>query len=315
MTTQLDWTVGIGKETTYGVAVPATRYFETPAAMDFAVETVQGTGSRPGTRMNRESRNSISRVSGSGDFDLEISNKGFGMLLEAAIGPVTVGAAVGGRRMQTAALRGTDPVPSYTIEQVLPYLGGTGTDVQKYTGCVAESIAFDFAEGGFVTSKVSWLARDLVHGGTASAASYPSSDALLNFTGSSIMVAGLPQANVSKASVSIKNNLDTNGFNLGGGGKRSRINALGRAEVTGSLTIEHTNSEWLARALARTTFTLALAASTAPSDAEVLGIYLPFVKVKGGVPKSNGGSPSELTVEFEAFNDVNVSYNSTDTAP
>ena len=60
MTTQLDYSVGIGEESTYGVPVTPTRFFESDAAMKYDVQKSQSKMFRPGKRAHRLNRNVLS---------------------------------------------------------------------------------------------------------------------------------------------------------------------------------------------------------------------------------------------------------------
>jgi hypothetical protein len=347
MTTQLDFSVGMGKETTYGVAATATRFFEAEAKMKLSISRVQGKGLRPTKNVNRLSRSSVSRYEVSGDQQVEALTSGLGYLIKAVMGSVTstvIPTATPAAYQQVHTLSDNDPVASYTIQEVLPMLGGTGIGVHTFTGCVAESLDIEAKEGAVVTAKISWLGKDATHGGTPAAASYPASDAMFTFVHGAIvhggtlvaptttavasLTGGTAAINIVDFSLSIKNNLDTGGFNLGGAGKRSRVNALGVRAISGKITAEFSDE------ILRTAFTsqtplpivLTFAHDVAMATVASVNIYptiqivLPSVILKGELPTSNGGAPVTMSLDFDAYDNgtaaepIWVTYRTLDTA-
>ncbi|MDY7528452.1 MULTISPECIES: phage tail tube protein [unclassified Cryobacterium] len=307
--TQLDYTVGVGKESTYGAAVAPEQFFESEAKMDLEITTVSASGLRPGKGVNRTNRNSVVRRAVMGDIDVEITDAGFALLLEAVLGTKTSAAGV-----DTFTIKTNDPMPSYTIEEVVPFLGGSGQAGQTFAGCVAESITIDVKEGAIVTAKVSWIGKQYATKGSPAAASYPAGDELFTFVGGSITLNSLAVANVTEFSVTIKNNFDGGGFNLGAAGLRARRPELGKREITGSLNAELVNAtvtDWYTSQNA-----LPIVVNLTTSRGGKLDITLPAVRTKGELPKSNGGQVSVQTVSFEAFDNgvaaqpVTIAYKS-----
>lgn len=326
MTTQMDYSVGLGKETEYGVGVAPARFFESDAQMKYDVVKAQSKAFRPSKRVNRLNRNVLSRIEVSGDMSLEATTKGLGFLLEAALGVVTSTAlpdtspAV---HQQVHTLRKTDPVASYTIQEVLPTIGGGAGHPHTFTGCLVNSAEISGKEGSIVEVKLSWLGRDMDTNTAAAAASYPVDDDLLTFVHGSIgfdgsltpptattlaALSGVPASNVTDFSVSVANNLDTGGYNYGGRGKRSRPNVLGAAGITGKITAEYTDNTLRDAYIEQTPLPLVLTfnhdrvLSNEPNDTvAVLQIVLPAVLLKGEIPTSNDGSPITQSIDWEAF--------------
>lgn len=338
MTTQLDYAVGIGKESTYGTAVTPNRFFETEGKLKGGPETTQGSGWRPSKRVNRASRNTVSRVSVSGDTELEATTSGLGFLLNAALGASSSALAVTGVYQQLHTLRATDPVDSFTIQEQIPLLGGGAVQPLTFTGCVVDSIEFDVKEGAAVKVKLSWMGRDVATNITAAAASYPTGDDLFTFVGGSIglsgtlteptstakaSLSGSPAANIRDVNIKVANGLDTNGYNLGGAGKRSRRNAVGKAPVTGKLTAEYDSNVLRDAYLAQTLLPLVLTflgpTPIVAGEYPTLQIVLPAIRLKGELPTTNGGDVVTQSIDFEAFDatasqPIWVVYRTADTA-
>jgi hypothetical protein len=342
----MDWSVGIGKETDgYGIAATTTRYFESDAKMKHDVQKTQSKTFRPGKRVHRLNRNVLKHVEVSGDQNLEPTTKGFGFLLEAILGVVTNTAIADTSpavHQQVHTLKKVDPVQSYTIQEVLPTLGGGAGQPHTFTGCVADSAEFTAKEGDTLSVKISWLGRDMDTEIDPAAASYPSDDDVFTFVHSSVgydgtltpptstalaALDGDSSINVVDFSVAIKNNLETAGYNSGGRGKRSRPNVLGSAEVSGKVTAEYTDNQLRDAYINQTPLPLVLTflhdrvLSETPSETvAVLQIVLPSILLKSEVPTSNDGAAITQSIDWEAFDNgaaaepIWVIYRTLDTA-
>lgn len=328
MTTALDYTVGIGKESVYGTAVAPTRFFESEAKMSFPISTVQGSGLRPSKRVNRLKRNTLSKVEVLGETSLDITDAGFGFLLEAFFGAYNVPAS--GNGFFEFVPTKTDPMPSYTIEEVIPVLGGgagVGTAL-RFTGCVASELTLEFKEGAVATAKVTWVGRNFIKNATAAAASYPVDDELVTWVGgvatygvgalsggiatpARYAIAAPTDLKATEFSLSFKNNLDTGGFTLGGAGQRTRRPALGKMSVEGKFSTELEGVDYLDWYTTQAARGIVLNFLTSRNNLSHgmkcgLSIALPALKLKGEIPTSNGGSVPVQSIDFEAFdNDVN----------
>ncbi|KQR91288.1 MAG: hypothetical protein J0I33_00120 [Microbacterium ginsengisoli] len=333
MTTQLDFTVGLAKETTYGTAATVSRFFETEAKAKYDVQTIKGKGLRPTKGVARTSRHSISRFEGSAEIELDAPTRGLGYLLNALMGAQTTTLVAGALYQQVHTLSTTDPVPSYTMQEVLPVIGGLNAYPHTFTGCVFDTLDLAVKEGEYVSAKFGLTMRQLSTLVAAAAASYPTDDTLFTFVQGAIIIGGTltPPTNTAMATLSgtaavnitgldlsLKRNLDKGGWNLGGAGLRSRAPQLGRPEITGKLTAEYIDNTLRDAYLSQTALPVLL---TFTSGVSVLQIVLPAVRLGGEVPTSNGGDPITQEIPFEAFDDgsaaqpIWIVYRSTDTAP
>ena len=327
-------------ETTYGVAVPVTRFFEAPVAFDYTPVKVQGTGTRPGKRLHRLERNVRVRTEASGTTDVEVGTAGFGILLKAVLGAVTSAQVSPGPpavHQHVFTLTANDYLDSYTIQGVVPTLGSGASLPQTFVGCMAQSMELTASEGETLKASVSWGAKDMLTSEAAAVASYPTSD-LFTFVHGEVVVkdagtltipSGTALASVTAGtdvalsavksfSTKIDNGLDTAGYNLGGGGKRSRKQALGNRTVTGQMTVELTDAKVRDAYMLQKPLQVLL---TFTNGDAVLQIVLPSVLLGGGIPKSNGGDVITVDASYEAFDSVFaphpiwVVYRSTDTTP
>lgn len=333
MTTQLDFTVGLAKETTYGTAVTVSRFFESEAKAKFDVQTIKGKGLRPTKGVARTSRHSISHFEGSAEIELDAPTRGLGFLLNAIMGATTNNLVSGALYQQVHTLSTTDPVQSYTLQEVLPAIGGLNAYPHTFTGCVFDTFDLSVKEGEYVSAKFGLTARQLSTLVASAAASYPNDDTLYTFVQGSIIVGGTITApttialasatgtaavNITGLDLSLKRNLDKGGWNLGGAGLRSRPPQLGRPEITGKFTAEYVDNTLRDAYLSQTSLSLLL---TFTSGVSVLQVVLPAVRLQGEVPTSNGGDPITQEIPFEAFDDgsaaqpIWIVYRTTDTTP
>jgi hypothetical protein len=344
--TQVDFSLGMAVETAYGVPVVVSRFFESPVKWQYKPVKVQGKGMRPTKVVDRLNRNTLARIEVTGEQEVEIGTKGFGLLLQAALGSVTntlikVGLTA---YQQVHTLTLTDPVNSYTVQGVLPFLGGGAANPHTFTGCVVDGITLEAKEGEILTAKLDWLGRDMVTNIAAAAASYPVSE-LFTFvhgtistgtitppTATSLAFAGVTIANVSEFSLSIKNGLDKGGYNLGGAGKRTRKNEIGPRKISGKIKAEYTDNTLRDAYINQTPLGLVLtfqytAGGSLGTDGigdpvyPTLQIVLPAILTKGDIPASDGGSPISLDIDFDAFDNgsaaqaIWIVYRTTDVTP
>jgi hypothetical protein len=335
MGTQLDFSVGLAAESTWNTAVTVSRFFESEAKFKWDVKRVQGKGLRPTKGVQRLNRNTPSRFEGGGVQMVEANTRGLGILLNAVLGSVTNTLVSGGTYQQVHTLTQTDPVNSYTIQEVLPLVGGGAGQPHTFTGCVADTLDLEVKEGDIVSFKIGWLAAKLSTAIGAAATSYPATDGLFTFTQAAIAIGGTltaptatalasitgsPLATISDPSLSIKNNLDKKNYNAGGAGFMSRKPVLGARQIMGKFTAEYTDNVLRDAYLAKTPLTLLLT-FTHDDGVSVLQIALPSILLNGDIPTSNGGDPVEVPVDFEVFDNgtaaqpIWVIYRTLDTAP
>ncbi|MEB0001602.1 phage tail tube protein [Cryobacterium sp. RTC2.1] len=346
MSTQVDYSLGLGVESSYGTAVTVGRFFESEVKWKYKPVKVQGKGMQPTKAVNRLKRNTLARIEASGDQEVEVLTKGFGVLLQAVFGGLTntlvAAGATGYQQVHTLAT--TDPVRSHTVQGVLPTLGGGAGNPHTFTGCVADSITFDVKEGGILTAKIAWLAKTMSTSISAAAASYPVADLFSYVNGAiykdvtsvptttSLAVGTTALANVTEFSLTVKNNLDKAGYNLGGGGVRVRENLLGVRSITGKMKIEYSDNLLRDAYIAQTPLGLVLTFTQVASGAlgydltpdpiyPTVQIVLPSLLLGGNIPESNGGAPIVIDIDFEAFDNgtaaqpIWVVYRTADTAP
>ncbi|MEV6477618.1 phage tail tube protein [Streptomyces sp. NPDC051657] len=171
--------MGIAAETTYGTFVAPSRFVEfTKESLVLKKTTAQSAGIAAGRLLALSSRRVLTRREASGSIEMEIVNKGMGLLLQALMGttvtPVQQGA--GPAYLQTHTLADTAG-KSLTIQKGVPLTTGTVTK-KNVLGCKITSGEFACEVGGMLTGAFEFDGRDVEESSALAAASYP---ALLPF--------------------------------------------------------------------------------------------------------------------------------------
>lgn len=320
MTIQADCSIGVKKETTYGTGVVVDRFLEfTEETLDFERTFVQGAGLRPGVRVARSARRVLSKDGAAGDISLEVPTRGLGTLLEAMLGTASSTVVAGALYQQLFTLIKDDFQPSMTIQKGIPRLGQNTVDAYTFKGAVCSSFELSMANADLLKLKSTWTAREVDTTVAYAVPSYPSVFDLFSFVSAGLVVGGVVTvptatalasggttvANVRDFSISVDNAHDDEGYNLGGGGKRSRRPAVGIAEVTGKMTAEYDSTAFRDAVRDQTSLSL-VATFQGPTDITAgqkptLQIVVPDIRFEGELPKSNGGDVIAQSIEFTGF--------------
>lgn len=324
MTIQADCSIGIKKETTYGTAVTVDRFLEfTSETLDYEREYYQGSGLRPGSRLARSARRILAKDGAAGDIELEVPTRGLGTLLELLTGTASSTVVAGALYQQLFTLQKSDFLPSATIQKGIPRLGAETVDAYTFKGAVNSSFELSMANAEVLKLKTSWHAREVDTAIAYATPSYPASFDLFSFVSASLVVGGTltvptatalgsstgtPAANIRDFTLTVDQGLDENGWNLGGGGKRTRRGAVGIAGVSGKLTAEY-DSTTLRDAVRDQTPLALLATFQGPTDITAgnkptLQITIPDIRFEGELPKSNGGDVITQSLDFTAFDNL-----------
>ncbi|MEV1063376.1 phage tail tube protein [Streptomyces sp. NPDC050263] len=165
--------IGIAAESTYGTFVAPTRFPEfTKESLVLKKTTAQSAGIAANRLLALSSRRVVTRREATGSIDLEIANKGMGLLVQALMGtsvtPVQQGATAA--YLQTHTLADTAG-KSLTIQKGVPLTTGTVTD-KSFLGCKITSGEFSCGVGEMLTGSFEFDAKDCDESQTLAAASY-----------------------------------------------------------------------------------------------------------------------------------------------
>lgn len=343
MTTQLDASIGIKKETTYGTAVTVDRHFEfLTESLDYSMDMVQGAGLRVGSRAPRATRRNVGKISAAGAIGFEAYSRGMGLLFQAALGQSTstvIAATTAYQQVHTPGV--ADPLPSYTIQKGIPPVGGGATFAETFVGCMCNTLELSCDVGGILMLATEWMAKDMLTATAYAAPTYPSAanGQIFTFKDGAIMLGGTitpptttalatggtVAANITSASVKWNNNLDGDGYYIGGGGRRGRPNVVQYAAdtISGSLTAEYTDNVLRDAYMAQSDLGLLLTfqgqVAIAATNYPTIQVYVPNVRLNGEVPKVNAGQVVTIKPAFVGLDNtvatspIFISYVTADT--
>jgi hypothetical protein len=257
-----------------------------------------------------------------GSFTTELQSKGHGKLIEAAFGGTGTSTLIAGSSYQQLFTpTTTDYLDSYTIQKGVPFLGSASVTGNTFNGMVCSGFELAGVQAGIPTLKFNWMGRELLTATALATASYPASVTEMSFIHGAVTIGGTitvptttvlgsssagAAANVREFSFNWDNGLDSNGFNFGSAGKRTRKPALGIRTGTGSLTVEYDSNTLRDAYLAGTSLGLILTfqnTTTAISGANypTFQITIPVMKLDGEIPKVNGGDVVTQTIPFRVL--------------
>lgn len=319
MTTQLDCSLGLKKETTYGTGVTVDRFPEfIDESLAWNPTFVQGAGMRVGSRVARSRRRVLAKQSAGGDINVELVSKGLGVFLEALFGNAMSTAVPGqtGVYQQLYTPTTTDPLNSYTIQKGIPTIGGGAATAMTFLGAVCTQGEFSASNAEIVKLKTSWDAKEVKTDTAYAAPSYVVGEELFHFAEGSITIGGSQTpptattlatggtvaATIEDFSLTFDNKIDEGGFTFGSGGKRGRKPVVGQADAKGKVTAEYRDTVLRDAYLAQTPLALTLT-FTSPSligtsANPVLQIHIPEIRLEGELPKSAAGSPVKQSIDF-----------------
>lgn len=209
-----DHSCGISIETTYGVAVAPTHFFEwlESSKLDYDPNIIYSKGLKVGSRFPRASRRVGLVPKPDGKLDFEVASKSFGVILEAAFGTGTWTAITGGGQELFTATTTGSTLPSFTTQEGLVRADGT-VIAHTWRGCTVKKAEFSMPLDGFlelsldVDTKVMHITRTVADGVTNSTTLVTSATAAFDASdvGAPISGTGIPAATTIAAVVSATN--------------------------------------------------------------------------------------------------------------
>lgn len=315
--------LGISAETTYGTFVAPTKFIEfTKEGLQLKKTTAQSAGIAAGRLLALASRRVVTRREVAGSVDIEVTNKGMGVLLQALMGtsvtPVQQGA--GPAYLQTHTLADTAG-KSLTIQKGVPLTTGTVTD-KTYLGCKVTSAEFACETGGMLTGSFEFDGKDCDEGQTLAAASYA---AMAPFHFGQMAVKsgtfGTETAldGIRKVSCKIERPQEVERFYAGQAGLKKEPISSDQVKITGSLESDYvaTTLDDLHTSDAGTSLVWEFVGpNIATTFFETFRVTLPVVKLDEGPPVVDGFGVVKPTFNFTALydgtNQPKIEYISTD---
>lgn len=317
MTIQLDSQIGYKKETTFGTGVTVDVFPEfTEEDFDWVPTFGQGSGLRVGRRMNRSDRRNLLKEEVTGSFTVEATTRGLGKLIEAAFGGTGTSTNITGTAYQQLFTpTSTDLLSSYTIQKGIPQLGGGAALPHTFLGMVCSGFEFSLSNGAYPTLKTNWVGKAVETSTGLATASYATTelfdfpDASLTIGGSvtvptttALATGGTAATNVREFNFTYDNALDSDGFNIGSAGQRSRKPHLGLRTVTGNFVAEFTSDTirdlFLDQTDTAITFRLQTGTAITGSNYPTLEFTFPVVRLEGELPKAVQAPVVTLSCDF-----------------
>lgn len=311
MVTTQDCSIGIAQESTYKTSVTPTRWYEfTDESLDWDKNVKQGLGLRVGRRVARSARRTVPTAQGGGDITLELTSKGLGLFLNAALGTGVSTLVSAGTYQQNFTLG--DTLPSLTIQKGVVELGGP-VDPYTFLGCMVSGWELNVPNSDIATLKLTIDAGDLTTATAYAAPSYAAEPVnLFHFKGATISTgtftaptttalasAATPLASVRSFSLSCNNNLSADRFNMGGAGRKDKP-TVGLRDISGTAVIEYADTTFRDAVLNETPMALvaALTAGALSTGNETFQVALPEVKFDKELAKAN---KTDLVLQSMAF--------------
>lgn len=309
-----DRSLGIKKEATYGTAATVDQH------VSFVNESLQRVDSylqSEGLRVGRVGPALSGRLKGktdvSGDIEIEADSIDVATFLEAAFGTVATGGATAPYfRLFTPSEQNYPP--SYTIQKGVPLNGGASLAAHTFTGMVCSQLQVNAANDAILHLSTTWLGKDMDTSTALVTPAYTAGSTLLQFHKASLKVGdtltvpsttALASSTATNAATirdiqfTLANNLDGNGWNFGGNGKRSRVPAYGRRALTGQFTAEF--DAVTLRDASLSGAGLGLLLEFTGGAGEVLQFAIPRIVLDANVPAGNETDVITQQFNFTAY--------------
>ena len=229
--------VGLVKEVTYGTYVAPTRFIEfVSESMKQEIDRVESKAIRANSRVMRSDDWASGTKGVSGDVELELWNKSFGLIFELMIGGSAVTTTATGS-MYTHTFTPGD-LASATIQAGVPDIGGTVRPF-SYTGCMVNEWELSSTVGDPVMVKLGVVGQAETTAQSLASASYATGLELLTFVGGNLSIAGTGVP-VNKVTLKGNNGLATDRYFLGSANRSQPLEADLR-EYSGDFEAEFTD--------------------------------------------------------------------------
>ncbi|MFF4752653.1 phage tail tube protein [Streptomyces sp. NPDC002514] len=316
--------LGISAETTYGTYVAPARFLEfTKESLVLKKTTAQSAGIAAGRLLALSSRRVVTRREVSGSVDLEVVNKGMGLLVQALMGTTVtpVQQATTAAYLQTHTLASTAG-KSLTLQLGVPLTTGAVTN-KTFLGCKVTSGEFSCEVGGILTGTFEVDGKDCDETQTLTAASY-SNMSPFHFGQMALKTGtfGTETAldGIRKVSVKIERPQDVERFYANQSALKKEPVENDQVKITGSLETDYvaTTLDDLHTSDGATSLVWEfVGANIASTYFETFRITLPAVKLDEGPPTVDGFGVIKPTFSFtglyDGANQPKIEIISTDT--
>lgn len=192
MSSVMDNAILFGKETVYGTPAALTRGYEGKAdSWKRAQEYLESTGMYAGRQAKRSDRRVAINMGGEASLEIDVLNKGFGLILQAMLGSVSGPTQIGATDAYktTVATTSDDPADSFTVQVQRSDMGGTQRNFTHH-GSVMTGWTLAQSVGGLLTASLNFDFEDVDTSTPAGTPAYPAATAPFDWTMASATVDG-----------------------------------------------------------------------------------------------------------------------------
>ncbi|MFE0875351.1 phage tail tube protein [Streptomyces smyrnaeus] len=238
--------LGIAAESAYGTYVAPTRFVEfTKESLVLKKTTAQSAGIAAGRLLPLSSRRVVTQREASGSLELEVTNTGMGLLLQALMGttvtPVQQGA--GSAYLQTHTLADTAG-KALTIQKGVPLTTGVVTP-KNFLGCKVTSAEFSCEVGGMLMATFEIDSKDCEETSVLAVASY-SEQSPFHFGQMALKTgpfgAETDRGGIRKVSVKIERPQAVDRFYAGESGLKQEPISNDQVQITGSVEMDYVDT-------------------------------------------------------------------------
>ncbi|MEU9861331.1 phage tail tube protein [Streptomyces sp. NPDC047971] len=317
--------LGIVAESTYGTFVAPTRFLEfTKESLVLKKTTAQSAGVAAGRLMALSDRRVLTQKEVSGSIEMEVTNTGMGLLLQALMGTTVTPAQQESTDAYLQVHNLADNFGKFlTIQKGVPLTTGVVTD-KSFVGCKVAGAEFSCDVGGMLMSTWEIDGKDCSEAQTLATASYPARSPF--HFGQMAIKAGAFESEVAldgirKVSVKFERPMATDRFYAGQSGLKKEPISNDLVKVTGSIEMDYvgTTLDDLHTSDGETSLVWEFVGPQIETTYnETFRIVLPAIKVDDAPPTIDGFEVIKPTINFTALydgtNPVSIEYLSTDTA-
>jgi hypothetical protein len=322
--------IGVAAESTYGTYVAPTRFLEfTKEDLKKTKTTIQGGGLAAGRFAKLGSRRVLATVGGTGSIEMDVTNKGFGLLIAHLLGSsaTPVQQAATAAYLQTHNL-GDNFGKYLTVQKGVPDTGGTVRPYSFLGGKITEA-TFKCDVMGHLTSDFEFDFKDVSEAQGLAAPSYTAG--LSPFHGGQMAVkigtfgAEASITGVKKVEVKIERSLNTKRYYASSAGfpaTKSEPIMDDYISVSGTLETDYVTKADLADRFAADSSTSLIIEWIGPTIAstykETFRIKVPLIFIDSDTPAVDGPDIVSTGYDFTGQSDgtnsvVTIEYMSTDT--
>ncbi|MGW3595011.1 phage tail tube protein [Streptomyces sp. NPDC005167] len=315
--------VGIAAEVSYGTFLAPTKFIEfTKESLALKKTTAQSAGIAAGRLLPLSSRRVVTQRQASGSLEMEVTNKGMGILLQTLMGttvtPVQQGA--GPAYLQTHTLADVAG-KSLVIQKGVPLTTGVVTD-KTFVGCKITSAEFSCGVGEMLTASFEIDAKDCDEAQTMATASYPSMSPF--HFGQMALKTGVfgteaARDGIRKASIKIERPQAVDRFYAGQAGLKKEPISNDQVKITGSIEMDYVDTilDDLHTSDGATSLVLEFVGPLiAATFFETFRITLPAIRFDDAPPVVEGFDVVKPTLSFtglyDGTNQPKIEYISTD---